>query len=131
VTPTVAPPVDASALEATATDATTLLAAYAATVALHAQLASVLAPYESDHDTHLAALAELVPVPASGTSATTGPPVPPDPAAARAALAQAEKVTGEAARDAARLAQDGEAARLLASIGASRGVHALLLGTVA
>jgi hypothetical protein len=57
--------------------------------------------------------------------------VPTDPAAARAALVLAERSASDAATDAARHARDGEIARLLASISASRGVHALLLGAPA
>jgi hypothetical protein len=147
-TPPAAPPdPDAPALEATARDAMALLAAYEATIAAHPTLGAVLASYAADHDTHLDALAERVTLPTSAattssptgsataapTSGQPGPsstalPVPADPAAARAAIVQAEQVTGESARDAARKARNGEVARLLASIGASRAVHALLLG---
>ena len=146
------PVVDAPALVAAATDALALLAAYEATVSQHPALGPVLAPYAADHDTHLEALAERITLPTSApfpplpttapttTGPTSGapagptntaPPVPTDPAGARAAVVQAEIVTGEAARDAARQARDGEVARLLASIGASRAVHALLLGAPA
>lgn len=145
-TPAIDPPaVDSAALGVTAADAIMLLAAYEATVAAHPGLAPVLAPYASDHDTHLEALGERITLPTSspvGSSPATStppgvltigpsstvPPVPIDPAAARDALVQAEEVTGATARDAARGARDGETARLLASIGASRAVHALLLG---
>jgi hypothetical protein len=150
--PTPDPPhPDAVALGSAAADATALLAAYEATAARHPALAPVLAPYATDHDAHLSALTERFALPttsptsAAATSTTTAPasgspspgpsstapPVAADPGAARAALVQAEELTGETAHAAARGARVGEAARLLASIGASRAVHALLLGAPA
>ena len=146
---TQAPLPDGPALEAAAAAALALLAAYEATTARHPPLGPVLAPFAADHDAHLEALSAWItaptatPAPSPSTSASgpspsgsagppvTSPPVSEDPAAARAAIVAAEEQTGDAAREAARSAEDGEAARLLASIGASRGVHALLLGAPA
>jgi len=143
--PTQPAAVDAPALEAAAADALALLATYEATVALHPSLGPALAASAADHDAHLDVLAERITLPNTTSSpatsgptgrpqtgpTSTGPLVPADPVAARAAVVQAEAVTGEAARDAAGKAHDGEAARLLASIGTSRAVHALLLGASA
>lgn len=138
-------------LVAAAEAALQLIATYEATIATHPALDPVLAQHAADHDVHLHALGERVEVPTTArpvtavsptstvppaTAGPTGPastptgtltPVPADPAAARAALAGAEQVAGEEAATAAREARDGEAARLLASIAASRAVHALLL----
>jgi hypothetical protein len=144
--------IDALAIKATAAEARALLAAYEATITAHASLGPVLAPYVADHDAHLSALAERIslptptvpatptattPVPSGSVGAPTagptlpGAPVPTDPAAARAALVLAERLASDAAKDAARHARDGEIARLLASISASRRVHAILLGAPA
>jgi hypothetical protein len=129
------PPPDLPALTEASVAARGLLATYEATASAHPTLAPVLAPYAADHSAHLDALGPWVagPTPSSSVTATStgagtaGPTVPADPAAARAALVQAEKVAGDAATASARTARDGEAARLLASIGASRAVHAMLL----
>jgi len=150
-TPATAPPVlDARSLVAAAKTALILIATYEATIATHPTLGPVLGPYALDHDAHLVALAERVPLPtvplltSAPTSGPTGPgglpsagqtstaiPVPANPAGARAAVVLAEQVAGEQATAAARDARDGEAARLLASIAASRAVHALILAVPA
>lgn len=63
----------------------------------------------------------------SSPPASTAVPVPPDPAAARAALQALEQVSSDTARDDAVTAVDPALARLLASIAASRAVHAVQL----
>lgn len=65
--------------------------------------------------------------PSSGPSTAAPPRVPPDPVLAQAALVEAEATEAEAARADAVTASDPALARLLASIAASRVLHATIL----
>lgn len=126
----------------------TLVDRYAATVSRHPSLQRPLGPLAAEHTAHLSALlgdqatASAAPS-ASATSTPSGtgsgaptasgtapsvPPVPPTPAAARGALATAERLAAELRVTQAGRAEAPELVRLVASIGACEAVHAALLG---
>jgi len=131
-----------------------LVQLHEATVAAHPTLLALLAPFLADHRAHAQAIdPELAasPTPAAATSSSgvpastaspsssasatatptgagpTIPAVPPDPDAALAALAGAETAASASARADAVGAVEPALARLLASIAASRALHAYLL----
>ena len=117
---------------------------YAATVSRHPSLQRSLGPLAAEHTAHLSALlgdratASAAPTgsraatPSSGSTGTGTaspvPPVPPTPAAARGALATAERLAAEQRVSQAGRAQAPDLVRLVASIGACEAVHAALLG---
>jgi hypothetical protein len=121
-----------------------LAARYAATVRRHPGLGGVLSPLAAEHDAHVRALVALQPVASPSPSASaagsaagsaaaspsvspTAAAVPATPAAARAALVEAERVAAQRRRRQSLRAGAG-LARLLASVAACESVHAALLG---
>jgi hypothetical protein len=119
-----------------------LAARYAATVRRHPGLGGVLSPLAAEHDAHVRALVALQPVASPSASAAgsaagsaaaspsvspTAAAVPATPAAARAALVEAERVAAQRRRTQSLRAGAG-LARLLASVAACESVHAALLG---
>lgn len=122
---------------------TSLLEAYAATSLAHPDLAGRLQTYADHHRAHLEALtptgapsgdptASGIAGPgATGPTATgTSPPVsvPADPSAALASIGQAEAAAAAARTADCLAADDGELARLLASVAASEALHRDALG---
>lgn len=139
---------DAARRSAAIASAQQLADAYAATASAHPDLAAVLVPIAADHADHVAILdpAAAVPTPTPTTSLATpaptgsaatapptaaGPPVPADPVAARDGLVAAEQNASAQARTDAVSAVEPALARLLASIGASRALHAVALQSAA
>lgn len=126
---TPAPDPDEPALSTAATAAAILASGIAATASTHPTLRDRLSRPQADHEAHARLLREL------GAAPTGAPPpapvVPVDPAQALAVLVQAEQVAGDEAEVAAVGARSGEVARVLASVAASRAVHAVLLGRAA
>jgi hypothetical protein len=112
-----------------------LVELYAATSAAQPSLAAQLDPLLAEHRAHVAALRDAMGLPTAPPSASAGAPtasasgvtVPDDPAAARSAVADAERAAQAAAvKDC--LASRPEHAGLLGSIAASRACHLEVLG---
>jgi hypothetical protein len=108
-----------------------LVALHAATVARHPGLDGALAQATGHHRVHLDALAGSAPreaVTATGPTTTAPPPgIPDDPAAALAAVREAEAdAATERLLDCLASVDPGLAA-LLASVGAAEAAHAALL----
>ncbi|TDD67942.1 hypothetical protein E1262_17150 [Jiangella aurantiaca] len=106
----------------------TLLALHAATVAAYPDLAARLQPLTAHHDEHLAALRADGPLPYGGGDGTAAAPeVAADPAAALAAVADAERAAADACVVAALAAAGPRLAAVLASIAASEAGHGVVL----
>jgi hypothetical protein len=108
---------------AVAADEARLLDMYAAAALAHPDLAEPLAPFVRRHGEHREAVGgrlRATPTP-SATKANTL--VAENPAAAVAELAEAEATAAEARRADCLRAQNGELARLLASIAACEALH--------
>lgn len=109
-----APP---AAADPTVADEQALIGRYEATAAAHPALAEALAPLAAQHRAHLQALGSPdAPAVAPAEVAST-------PAAAVAALVQAERAASRLRIDACVSAADGDRARLLAFIAASEAGH--------
>ncbi|MDQ1666803.1 MAG: hypothetical protein QOH75_2834 [Actinomycetota bacterium] len=118
-----------------AAEISTLVAAYAATIARHPGTRPRLSTLMTEHEAHLSALHATTPTPtpsatasasSSPTPSGTAAPVPATPADARAALATAEAAAASRRGDQALRARP-ELARLLASIAACGAGHVVLL----
>ncbi|TDE14080.1 hypothetical protein [Jiangella asiatica] len=108
-----------------------LLALHAATVAAHPGLAERLAPLTAHHDEHLAALRDDGPLPfgARDDTAPAAPEVPADPAAALAAVVEAERAAGDARLTDCLAAAGPRLAAVLAAIAAAEAGHGVVLAS--
>lgn len=104
-----------------------LLALHTATVTAHPGLAEQLAPLTAHHDEHLAALREDGPLPFGTRDIAPGADVPGDPAAALAAVVEAERAAGEARVTDCLAATGPRLAAMLAAIAAAEAGHGVLL----